>query len=72
MVLMVTHGIEEAIRLADRIVVMAPSPQPSVVDIIEVDLPRPRDPVKIVEDPRFRAVQERLMKLLTDEDHLAA
>lgn len=72
MVLMVTHGIEEAIRLADRIVVMAPSPQPSVVDIIQVDLPRPRDPVQIVEDPRFRVVQERLMRLLTDEEPLAA
>lgn len=72
MVLMVTHGIEEAIRLADRIVVMAPFPQASVVDIIEVDLPRPRDPVKIVGDPRFRTVQERLMRLLTDEGHVAA
>ncbi|MFN0029071.1 MAG: ABC transporter ATP-binding protein [Acidimicrobiales bacterium] len=72
MVLMVTHGIEEAIRLADRIVVMAPSPQPSVMEIIDVDLPRPRDPVQVVEDPRFRVVQERLMKLLTDEEHVAA
>ena len=40
-VLMVTHGIDEAILLADRIVVMGNPPGPSVVDVIPVDLPRP-------------------------------
>jgi ABC-type nitrate/sulfonate/bicarbonate transport system ATPase subunit len=62
---MVTHGIDEAILLADRIVVMANPPLPSVVDIIAVDLPRPRDRVAIGTQPAFRHVQERLMGLLT-------
>lgn len=67
-VLMVTHGIDEAIILADRIVVMSNSPNPSVLDIIPVDLPRPRDRVKIVGDPAFKLIQERLMRLLTMEE----
>ena len=66
-VLMVTHGVDEAILLADRIVVMGTQPAPSIVDILTVDLPRPRDPVAIVDNPRYRAVQERLLRLLTSE-----
>lgn len=66
-VLMVTHGIDEAILLADRIAVMANPPNPSVLDVIPVPLARPRDRVAIVEDPAFRQVQARLMALLTAE-----
>jgi nitrate ABC transporter ATP-binding subunit len=64
-VLMVTHGIDEAVLLADRIVVMANPPQPSVVEVLEVSITRPRDRVSIVEEPGFRTIQERLMALLT-------
>ena len=63
-VLMVTHGIDEAVLLADRIVVMANPPQPSVVDILAVPVARPRDRVTIVDDPAFRTIQERLLALL--------
>ena len=74
-VVMVTHGIDEAILLSDRIVVMGNPPRPSVVEIIPVDLPRPRDRVSIIDHPRYREVQERLLRLLTadrDGDHEAA
>jgi nitrate ABC transporter ATP-binding subunit len=71
-VLMVTHGIDEAILLADRIVVMANPPSPSIIDIIPVDLPRPRDRAGVIDDPAFRMVQERLMALLTAEEPAAA
>lgn len=65
-VLMVTHGIDEATLLADRIVVMANPPDPSILDVIPVELPRPRDRVGIVDEPAFREVQTRLLQLLTD------
>lgn len=64
-VVMVTHGIDEAILLSDRIVVMGAPPNPSIIEIIDVDLPRPRDRVSIIDDPRYRTVQERMMYLLT-------
>ncbi|MGH9278532.1 MAG: ABC transporter ATP-binding protein [Acidimicrobiales bacterium] len=66
-VLMVTHGIDEAILLSDRIVVMSNPPHPSVLDIIPTDLPRPRNRVSVIDDPHFRMVQERLLALLTIE-----
>ncbi|MGH9281764.1 MAG: ABC transporter ATP-binding protein [Acidimicrobiales bacterium] len=70
-VLMVTHGIDEAVLLADRIVVMANPPQPSVVEIFAVPIARPRDRVSVVEDPAFRTIQERLMALLTADGEAA-
>jgi nitrate ABC transporter ATP-binding subunit len=63
-VLMVTHGIEEAILLSDRIVVMGNGPGPSVMDVIPVDLPRPRDRVSVIDEPAYRDVQARLLDLL--------
>lgn len=71
-VLMVTHGIDEAILLSDRIVVMANPPQQSIVDVISTDLPRPRDRVSVIDDPHFRMVQERLMALLVIDGDVAA
>jgi len=70
-VLMVTHGIDEAILLADRIVVMANPPFPSVREIIDVPIPRPRDRAAIVEHPAYVGIQEQLLAILA-EDHRAA
>ena len=67
LVVMVTHGIDEAILLSDRIVVMGNPPGPSVIDVIPVDLARPRDRVSVIDDPHYRDVQERLLRLLTAE-----
>lgn len=66
-VLMVTHGLEEAIFLADRIVVMAGPPRPSVAAILEVPIPRPRDRAGVVHHPEYRRVHDRMMELLRRE-----
>jgi nitrate ABC transporter ATP-binding subunit len=66
-VLMVTHGIDEAIFLADRIVVMANPPLPSVAAIIDVPIERPRVKAELASHPEFQAVYERLVHLLEHE-----
>ena len=58
-VIFVTHAIEEAILLADRILVMSPGPGRIVADE-RVELPRPRDPT----DPDFNALRRRFSALL--------
>jgi len=68
MVVMVTHGIDEAILLSDKIVVMSNPPGPSIVDIIDVEIPRLRDRVSLADSPEYKAVQARLMVLLQRDE----
>ncbi|MFT4084351.1 MAG: ABC transporter ATP-binding protein [Nocardioides sp.] len=62
--LFVTHSISEAVRMADRVVVMAPKPG-RITDIVEVDLPRPRTP-ELIASARFHELELRLRELLAD------
>jgi nitrate ABC transporter ATP-binding subunit len=64
-VVMVTHDIEEAIFLSDRVVVMTNGPAATIGEIVDVPLARPRDEREIADDPAYRAVRERLWQLLT-------
>jgi nitrate ABC transporter ATP-binding subunit len=66
-VVMVTHGIDEAILLSDKVVVMSGGSGPSVADTIAIDLPRPRDRVSVLEQPAFRLAQRRLLSILEDD-----
>lgn len=59
----ITHSIEEAIALGDRIVVLSPRPA-TVRDIIEVGIPRPRTVEKVIEHPSFIELRERCWRLL--------
>jgi NitT/TauT family transport system ATP-binding protein len=61
-VLFVTHGIDEAIFLADRVLVMGGGPS-RIVDVIEVDLPRPRD-MAIRASAKFTKLRAHLAELL--------
>jgi ABC-type nitrate/sulfonate/bicarbonate transport system ATPase subunit len=64
MVIMVTHGIEEAVMLADKILVLGNPPGPSVVSLMDVDLPRPRIQLEGAAGVAHRAAQQQLLSLL--------
>lgn len=69
-VVYVTHGLEEAVLLADRVVVMTAHPG-TVKTVIDVDLPRPRS-IETSATPAFAALTGRLWEALRDEVARAA
>jgi nitrate/nitrite transport system ATP-binding protein len=66
-IIMVTHDIEEAIFLSDRIVVMNNGPASTIREIEDVHLPRPRNKKESVNLPEYKAIRERLLSLLVEK-----
>jgi nitrate/nitrite transport system ATP-binding protein len=64
----VTHDVDEAILLADRVVMMSNGPNAVIGNIMEVDLPRPRSRKALLESPKYYAYREELLGFLKDYD----
>ncbi len=64
---MVTHDIEEAIFLSDRIVVMNDGPAATIREIVEVNLERPRNKKDIVHQEEYISTRDKLIGLLMDK-----
>lgn len=62
----ITHDLEEAIYLGDRVVVLGQSPA-TIITSIEIELPRPRNQLTTREDGRFLAYRHRLFEMLAPE-----
>lgn len=66
---MVTHDVDEAILLADRVVMMTNGPNATIGKVLEVDLPRPRDRRALLDHPQFYAYREEVLQFLADYEH---
>lgn len=66
-IIMVTHDIEEAIFLSDRIIVMNDGPEATIREIEQVNIPRPRNKIDIISVPEYGVLRDRLLHLLTDK-----
>jgi nitrate ABC transporter ATP-binding subunit len=66
-IVMVTHDIEEAIFLSDRVVVMNNGPAATIKEIVDVPLERPRNKKEIVHDPEYRIIHDKLLNLLIEK-----
>jgi NitT/TauT family transport system ATP-binding protein len=66
-VLFVTHDLEEAIALADRVVIMSAGPQARIIGTWTVDLPRPRDILEVRLDRRFHDLHREIWHTLKAE-----
>lgn len=64
--LMVTHDVDEAIFLADRVVMMSNGPAAGVGDILQIPFPRPRHRAALLEDPEYYRCREYLITFLEE------
>ncbi len=66
---MVTHDVDEAILLADRVVMMTNGPNATIGKVLHVDLPRPRDRKALLKNPQFYAYRQEVLHFLAEHDH---
>jgi NitT/TauT family transport system ATP-binding protein len=66
-VMFVTHDLEEAIALSDRVVIMSAGPAARIIGNWRVSLPRPRDIAEIKLDPGFHQLHREIWQMLKDE-----
>jgi nitrate/nitrite transport system ATP-binding protein len=62
--LMVTHDVDEAVLLADRIVMMTNGPSARIGEIVPVELPRPRDRVALADEPAYHKLRAAVLEFL--------
>jgi len=63
-VMMVTHDVDEAVLLSDRIVMMTNGPAATIGDVLNVDLPRPRDRLALAHDPHYHDLRSQVLEFL--------
>jgi nitrate/nitrite transport system ATP-binding protein len=63
-VVMVTHDVDEAVLLSDRIVMMTNGPAATIGEILEVQLERPRERVTLAQDTRYMAYRTAVLEFL--------
>ena len=63
-VLMITHDVDEAVLLSDRIVMMTNGPSAQIGEVLEIPLPRPRKRLELVANPTYLGCRQRVLEFL--------
>ncbi|MCC5883267.1 MAG: ABC transporter ATP-binding protein [Halomonas sp.] len=66
-VIMITHDVDEAVLLSDRIVMMTNGPSARIGEILDIDLPRPRDRIALADDPRYNHYRQEVLRFLYEK-----
>jgi nitrate/nitrite transport system ATP-binding protein len=66
-VLMITHDVDEAVLLSDRVVMMTNGPSATVGQILEVPLARPRNRIALAEDPTYNRCRQEILSFLYEK-----
>ena len=68
-IFMVTHDVDEAILLSDRIALMSNGPNATLAEIVDIDIPRPRTRQEMIEHPQYTRVRNHILKFLIENAH---
>jgi len=63
-VVMVTHDVDEAVLLSDRIVMLTNGPAATIGEVLTVDLPRPRNRVALADEPKYQQCRKAVIDFL--------
>ena len=67
---MVTHDVDEAVLLSDRIVMLTNGPGSKIGQILEVDIPRPRKRMEVVEHPSYYSLRSEIIYFLNQQKRI--
>jgi nitrate/nitrite transport system ATP-binding protein len=63
-VFMITHDVDEALYLSDRVLLMSNGPHAQIAEVVSVDLPRPRERAKLAKDQKYFELRTELLDFL--------
>ena len=66
-VIIITHDVDEAVLLSDRVIMMTNGPEATVGEVLEVNLERPRDRVSLQHDPEYIRCREAILSFLYEK-----
>ncbi|MCR9580878.1 ABC transporter ATP-binding protein [Vibrio antiquarius] len=66
-VIMITHDVDEAVLLSDKIVMMTNGPAATIGEVLEVNLPRPRERVALADDVQYQKCRQAVLKFLYEK-----
>ncbi|AYO16934.1 ABC transporter ATP-binding protein [Vibrio owensii] len=66
-VIMITHDVDEAVLLSDKIVMMTNGPAATIGEVLEVNLPRPRERVALADDAQYQRCRQAVLKFLYEK-----
>lgn len=67
-IFMVTHDVDEAILLSDRIMLMTPGPEARIAESLNVDIPRPRERTTVIEHESYYQIRNRIIRFLSKKE----
>lgn len=66
-VIMITHDVDEAVLLSDRIVMMTNGPAATIGEILDIELPRPRDRLALADNPQYNHYRHEVLTFLYEK-----
>lgn len=66
-ILLITHDVDEAVLLSDRVMMMTNGPAAKVGEVLNIDLPRPRSRLAMARDPLFQGYRQQVLQFLYDK-----
>ncbi|PWI34267.1 nitrate ABC transporter ATP-binding protein [Vibrio albus] len=66
-VIMITHDVDEAVLLSDKIVMMTNGPAATIGEVLDIDLPRPRDRVALADNSQYQKYRQSVLRFLYEK-----